>query len=288
MIAGIDEAGRGPVIGPMVMAILACEDEAALARLGAKDSKQLLPAQREKIARDLEQFPHVTIALSPQEIDAAVLGKPDNLNKLEVRTTARLICELAKQTTLREVIIDSPTRSTEKYEVSVREAIAKLDEKLAKTITLRCENKADANHPVVGAASILAKVARDHAIDALEAKHGNLGSGYPSDPTTQAFLGKHWREGHEFFRKSWESYQRLARGGEQATLSDFGSKAGEHAEIVREFEYLTEHGFLFEEPTNQYEVVRLRKDKTTVIRYTTGKIVVQGPEKESVELLLKK
>lgn len=281
LIAGIDEAGRGPVIGPMVMAIVACSDEEALGRMGVADSKLLAPQVRERLDAQLRgQFDYELIALAPEEIDRAVNGKSsgDNLNRLEARTAALLISRLAARVPISTVIIDSPTRTTATYERDVREALARLSPALR--VRIVCEIKADANHKVVGAASIIAKVARDAAIRELEATHGPLGSGYPSDPATQAFLSKNWRAGHEFFRKSWESYRRLAEGRTQASLADFGSRNKD----VAAFEALLAHGFRHQEPTNQYEVVRMRNDYgVTVIKYTTGKLLVQGPAKEKAE-----
>jgi ribonuclease HII len=301
-IAGIDEAGRGPVLGPMVMAIVACEEQdvARLGRAGVADSKQLSPERRERLFSVVEGLPHEVIALSPREIDAAVDGKAggDNLNRLEARTTALLILRLAKRAPFSKVIIDSPTRTTEKHERDIRDALAKLDpDGVTRNIALVCETKADENHTIVGAASILAKVTRDAAIRALEERHGPLGSGYPSDPQTQAFLGAHWQEGQDFFRKSWESYRRLAKQGAQSSLASFDETSGaeersaEHARIVEAFEALKEHGFSFVAPTNQYEVVRMKDGAgVTVIRYTTGKLVVQGPDaaRKSAEALIAK
>jgi len=283
-IAGVDEAGRGPVFGPMVMAIAAVEEdrEGDLRAAGVADSKVLSPETRERLARHLEEsIPFEVVELSPAEIDAAVSQDGDNLNRLEARTTALLIHRLSRHVPLAEVIIDSPTRSTDKYAAEVNEALVQLGH--PGQIALRPEIKADANHAIVGAASIIAKVRRDAAIRALEAKHGPLGSGYPSDPATQAFLGANWREAHDFFRKSWESYRRLAKSDAQPTLASFSPEAHEGA--VKAFEALRGHGFDFLPPTNAYEVVRARKGRVTVVRYTTGKTLVQGPDAERVAVV---
>jgi len=289
LIAGIDEAGRGPVFGPMVMAIAAVEQEreSDLKRAGVADSKLLSPQKRESLARMLEEsLPFEAIALSPAEIDAAVSGSGDSLNKLESRTTALLIARLAKQHTITKVIIDSPTRNEAAYAAEVRAALDKIDTTgYTRGIELVAEIKADANHAIVGAASIIAKTRRDTAIRELETAHGPLGSGYPSDPSTQAFLDAHWREAHTFFRKSWETYQRLARGGAQATLAHFSPGGEEHTAIVRAFESLREHGFEFLPPTNPYEVVRAKKGRVTVVRYTSGKTLVQGADEERVAVV---
>lgn len=290
LIAGIDEAGRGPVFGPMVMVIAAVEPEREeqLKRAGVADSKLLSPQKRESLAVMLEEsIPFEAIELAPAVIDASVDIAGDSLNKLEARTTAVLIHRLALRVEISKVIIDSPTRSEAAYGAEVRALLDKLDKTgVTKHIELCAEIKADANHPIVGAASIIAKTRRDAAMRALEAKHGPLGSGYPADPSTQAFLGAHWREAHDFFRKSWESYKRLTRADAQSSLGDFAQQAiPDHAATVSAFEVLKEHGFSFHPPTNPYEVVRAKNGGVTVIRYTTGKTVVQGADTERIAVV---
>lgn len=299
-VAGIDEAGRGPVIGPMVMAIAACktEDFARLERVGVKDSKLLTPQKRDELFEVMSELSHEIISLSPKEIDAAVNGKShgDNLNQLEARTTALLIFNLSKRIELDKVIIDSPTKTVAKHEHDVRSVLDKLDPQgKTKHIKLQCEIKADYNYVIVGAASILAKVTRDRAIEALAKIHGPMGSGYPADPYTKSFLDKNWQEGHDFFRKSWESYARLARTEKEPAQSSLDSFASEqeleakHNAAIKTFEVLKDHGFSFVPPTNPYEVVRMKNAAgITIISYTTGKLLVQGNGTANTEQLLKK
>ena len=84
------------------------------------------------------------------------------------------------------------------------------------------EHKADLNHPSVAAASILAKVTRDREIQKIKAEIGqDLGSGYPSDPTTKAFLEQNYRAHPDIFRKSWQSYKNVVKQKDQRNLSDF-------------------------------------------------------------------
>lgn len=294
MIAGVDEAGRGPVVGNMVMAIAAIEPEKEedLKRMGVKDSKLIPPAKRELLAETLqEMLPNEIISITAEEIDQVVgNSNGDSLNKLEARTTALLIYNLSESVELEKVIIDSPQVSCDKYERLIRTELKKIDvEGRTKNILLQCEIKADLNYPIVGAASILAKVARDATIRELEKEHGPIGSGYMTDPRTQEFLERTFKEGHTFFRKSWSSFRNLVERAGQSSLEDFAAKrAKKHEQEIKEFEVLKEHGFIFQEPTNPYEVVRMRKGKTTVIKYSTGKVLVQGPkgEKETVEALL--
>jgi len=285
-IAGVDEAGRGPVIGPMVLGIVACKDQEVVRRLGMKDSKLLTPQKRKELSITLCEMKHdifyESIALSPADIDVAVNDRRDNLNKLEARATAQLIYKLAQRVSLHTVIIDSPTRTTFNHERDVREALNKIDKKgITKEIKLQAEIKADLHHPVVGAASIIAKVARDEAIEKLSEIYGPMGSGYAADPKTQKFLQERWHEAHDFFRKSWSTYSRLAhKESGQKSLVDFGAQQ-EHVSVIKTFEKLVEHGYYFIAPTNQYEIVRMKHDDgMTLIVYSTGKIVVQGSDTE--------
>lgn len=215
IISGIEEAGRGPVIGPMVMAICAMDEEHLfkLKIMGAKDSKLLSHGQREKIFEKLKQeCEYKIIILQPSEIDHALNDPAMNLNKLEAKTSALLINELNPI----KVILDCPSNNITAYKNLVRSMI-----KNKKTIII-AEHKADLNHEIVGAASILAKVTRDREIEKIKKKIGvDFGSGYPSDPKTVAFLAKHWDKYPEIFRKTWTTYRKVADSMKQKGLNDF-------------------------------------------------------------------
>ena len=90
-VCGIDEAGRGPVIGPIVMAGI-IGDEEEFKKLGVKDSKLLKPSEREELYEKLVKYEHFVIIVGPEEIDAAI-SSPDNmnLNWLEASTTAKTV-----------------------------------------------------------------------------------------------------------------------------------------------------------------------------------------------------
>jgi ribonuclease HII len=216
LICGIEEAGRGPVIGPMVMCGLCIDekDEQILKDIGAKDSKMLSPLQRERLFdRLLEAAVKVKIVIiQPHEIDAA-LNDPDmNLNLLESKTTALILDELKPA----KAILDCPSNNIEAYTDSVYEFLGNKD------IKIISEHKADVNYPVVSAASIIAKVTRDREIEKLKIKMGvDFGSGYPSDPKTVEFLEKNWKMNLPIFRKTWASYKRYADGKKQKRLGEF-------------------------------------------------------------------
>ncbi len=291
-VCGVEEAGRGPVIGPMVMACCWAreEDEELLVRAGVKDSKQLTPAQRrrayERLAalRERGVIGFATRIIEPGKIDEAVLKEGDNLNKLELRVSAELIRKAQEKAGIRKAIIDCPAARTGAYAEGVRSL-------LKKRIAVAAEHKADERYPVVSAASIIAKVTRDELLRELEESLGvQIGSGYPADPKTRAFLERvHDREEYApIIRRSWSTYQSLAERKKQRRLGEYAAKReGGHEEELREFEFLLQHGFTPEPVKGAYEVVRMRGRDATIIKYTTGKIVIQGKEKERVTRLLR-
>lgn len=215
IIAGVEEAGRGPVIGPMVMAICAMDEEHLfkLKIIGAKDSKLLSPLQRDKIFEKLkEECEYRLIILQPSEIDDALNDPAMNLNKLEAKTSATLINDLNPE----KVTLDCPSNNITAYKNLVKSMITN-----KKTVVI-AEHKADLNYEIVGAASILAKVTRDREIEKIKKKlKVDFGSGYPSDPKTVEFLNKNWDKYPEIFRKTWATYKKVADSKKQKGLGDF-------------------------------------------------------------------
>lgn len=211
-ICGIDEAGRGPVIGPLVICgVLADEEqEKELMELGVKDSKLLSPVQRERMFDKIKNIveAYEIVVVDPLEIDSVVgKGKLVNLNWLEADKSIQIINILKPHT----AILDSPSPKAEKYAEYIKH-------RLNARANIIAEHKADQTYPIVSAASILAKVTRDDLIQEIKKKHNiEFGSGYPSDPMTQVFLQKYWDK-FDFFRKSWESYKAAKRGKSQMKL----------------------------------------------------------------------
>lgn len=214
LICGIEEAGRGPVIGPMVMAgvLVKEEDESKLKSMGVKDSKLLTPKQRENLFDKILKIVknHKLIILQPAEIDAALNSDSSNLNWLEAQTSAKIINKLKPE----KVILDCPSPNIQAY---VNYILKLLD----KDIEVVAEHKADVNYPVVGAASILAKVTRDLEIEKIKKKIGDFGSGYMADPKTKIFLDKNFEKYPDIFRKSWISYQDVVNNKHQKKIGDF-------------------------------------------------------------------
>jgi len=223
VIGGVDEAGRGPVLGPMVMAIVAASpsDVAFLKSIGVKDSKLLTKKVRNKLFRLIKaKLPHAIIKIKPEEIDKHVLSPSSSLNDLEAITSAKLIKQVAKVCSLKKVMLDLPSKNKEAY---LRLVKSKLKFPLS-SLNIDAEFKADLNYVFVGAASILAKVTRDREIEKMEKKLGfDIGSGYPSDKYTVNSLHKNFKKLKEanFIRLSWSTVKDLKIEKEQTKLGNF-------------------------------------------------------------------
>lgn len=207
LLIGIDDAGRGPLIGPMVLTgvLIDSGDEKKLRDLGAKDSKLLTHPQRVALAGKInsEIIAKEVVLASPEEIDDFVLsGK--NLNTLEAWKMAHVINKLNNKKDKITVIVDCPSVNTVSWQAKLESFIEHKN-----NLVIKCEHKADFNHPVVSAASIIAKVEREEQVAAIKAKYGDIGSGYPSDPVTKEFLKTNGKklENSGIFRKSWATWQ---------------------------------------------------------------------------------
>jgi len=205
LLLGIDEAGKGPVIGSMFVAGLVIDEEKLfdLAAMGVRDSKQLPPERRETIARKIALIADDQYIL---EVTAAVIDELRavmTMNDLMVRSFAQVLRQLPSATM---AILDAADVDAERFAKRVRKASGT-------TIEIQAEHKADQNHPVVSAASILAKVRRDQSVRELErSMNCIIGSGYPSDPRTIEFLGR-WLKEHKDLppcvRHTWATAQRI-------------------------------------------------------------------------------
>jgi len=215
LILGIDEAGRGPVIGPMVIGgvLLDEKDGPRLKKMGAKDSKLLTPEKRRSLQKAIVKMAVEVhfIAIPATEIDEK--RKRISLNELEAMKMAELIEKFENKPD--KIIIDLPDPDGDKFINRIKKYIE------LKTLTI-AEHKADINYVEVSAASIIAKVERDRQITELEKKYGiKLKTGYSHDPFTIDFLEKLDGEYPDFVRKSWETFKRIANKKLQKKLSDW-------------------------------------------------------------------
>jgi ribonuclease HII len=207
LIAGVDDAGRGAIIGPLVIAGVLMEEKdlPKLVALRVKDSKLLSPKRREELSkaiRPLVRKYHVE-RLWPAEIDKVVNShiKLQKLNRLEAQTMAKVIEALKPD----KAYVDASDVNEARYGEHILESLTYKPEIIS-------EHKADRNYPIVSAASIIAKVERDKAVAELTQKYGEMGCGYPTDPMTITFLEK-WLKQHDeypdFVRKSWKPAKKL-------------------------------------------------------------------------------
>jgi ribonuclease H, mammalian HI/archaeal HII subfamily len=207
-VGGIDEAGRGPVIGPMVIAIAVIDDMDKLKNIGVRDSKELSPQGRSRllnVLRSILTYMDYEV-IEPETIDRYVYLNA--LNKLEAEVAVKLIGRALRIVNLVRVYIDSPDPNAKRYGDLIRRSVGSVE-----VISM---NKADKLIPIVSAASIIAKVTRDSIIEELHREYGDFGSGYPSDPRTIGFL-RNWVREHgdlpPIVRRSWSTIRRLTGGG---------------------------------------------------------------------------
>lgn len=222
LILGIDDAGRGPVIGPMVLAgcLIDKETEKEFKKLGVKDSKQLTQKRREFLANLIKEKAETfeTVIISATEIDR-LLKEGTNLNEVEAFACARIINKLNKGYGKIKVVVDCPSTSIVKWQDSVKMKIDNLS-----NLEISCEHHADKNHIAVSAASILAKTVRESEMGKLKAMYGKeIGSGYTSDPITRKFLKDNIKkfDNSGLFRKSWATWKNTSSMRHQKKLGDF-------------------------------------------------------------------
>jgi ribonuclease HII len=205
-IAGVDEAGRGCVIGPLVIAGVLFDDDVvgSLREIGVKDSKKLSAKKRVALSAEIKELAlgYRFFELSPRTIDKVVFRNVPlrRLNYLETMAMAWIIRELKPD----EAHVDPCDVVSERVASQIK-GVLPFD------LVIRCEPKADAKYPATGAASILAKVLRDSRIADLRELHGDFNSGYPSDWKTQDFIRDYFSENSEcpdFIRASWSTLKK--------------------------------------------------------------------------------
>lgn len=219
--AGIDEAGRGPMIGPMVICGLRFDTDPAefFETLGIKDSKLLSPKKRESMFDAILKAcsKHEIREISAQSIDEQ-RGRGTSLNEIELNAFTDITKSLKPIT----VYVDAADVKADRFGTQ----IAERSRLTPHGLTVISEHRADLTYPIVSAASIIAKVTRDRAIEQFHVVYGSFGSGYPSDPKTVAFVRQLIIEGEDLppiVRRSWESVRRLLAeyDTEQTSLDSF-------------------------------------------------------------------
>lgn len=211
IIAGIDEAGRGCVLGPMVLAICLVDEkkEAFFKEIGVKDSKLLSRSKREELFTVIkENSAYYKIVVVPaQELN--VLMNAYSLNEIEAQKVVELLKDL--KVIPQRLILDSPDTVAERYTLRIRNILKKTAVANIEDLEIVSEHKADYKYISVACASILAKVTRDNLMDQLV---GFSLSGYSSDPKTIEYLKKYFLENKsfpEFTRMKWKTVDNIVR-----------------------------------------------------------------------------
>jgi ribonuclease HII len=213
MICGVDEAGRGPVMGPMVVAGVLLESESQLEGLGVKDSKKVAPKKREVLAQEIRKIAKIEVIIVPAD-DIDVMRQAMTMNAMEVKLFSSIIEKLRPE----KAYLDSADVDEERFG---REIAAELKFELE----IVSKHGADDLYPIVSAASIIAKTVRDAEVRKIKEEIGEeIGSGYPSDSVTIKFL-EGWVEGHgvlpPYTRKSWKTAQRILDRVKTKKIEDF-------------------------------------------------------------------
>ncbi|MBP1985868.1 ribonuclease HII [Halolamina salifodinae] len=216
MLVGADEAGKGPVLGPMVAgAVRAAPGDLPA---GLADSKKLSSARREELAEKLREHPEIrvtTAAIQPARIDAP----ETDMNSLGVTAQAEAVAAVAEPTD--DVVADAADTDEERFGRRLRDAVAEA----GTTVDVTAEHGADETYAVVSAASVVAKVERDRLMAEIDAEYDQaVGSGYPADPTTRAFLAGYVEESGELpacARTTWSTCEDVLAAAEQSGLCDF-------------------------------------------------------------------
>ncbi len=196
-VCGVDEAGRGSLLGPLVIAGVSLKKEKIrkLKSMGIRDSKKLTPLQREKLYKKIVKFVdnYYVAKITPNTIDKSVYKH--ELNNLEAKYMAKVISKLNPNISYVDSCDVNPSRFGRKIS------------KLANNRRIRSYHKADDRFVIVSAASIIAKVNRDREIKKIQKKH-NIGSGYPSDSKTIVFVKNYLSTKNDipnFVRSSWKT-----------------------------------------------------------------------------------
>ncbi|MEX0862708.1 ribonuclease HII [Nitrosopumilus sp.] len=202
-ICGVDDAGRGSMLGPLVIAGVSLDKKnlKKLSALGVKDSKKLSPQLREQLYKKIIKIvdDYYIAKISSKSIDVSV--KKHGLNDLEAKYMAKVVSKLNSHTSYVDSCDVNPARFGR--EIS----------RMSDNHKIKSYHHADSRFVIVSAASILAKVTRDKAIMKLRKDH-NLGSGYPSDPITVKFVAEYYKKNQvmpSFVRKSWKPVQKIMK-----------------------------------------------------------------------------
>ncbi|MFC7096917.1 ribonuclease HII [Halobaculum marinum] len=223
---GADEAGKGPVLGPMVAGAVRADPDAIPDDVD--DSKRLTPERRQELDAVLREDDRVAVAVAHVGVDR--IDAPDtDMNTLTVAGQAEALAQVARDGD--RAVVDAGDVSESRFARRVADAVAAGAGEGANgvAVDVTAEHGADESYPVVAAASVVAKVERDRVVAELDEAYRDrgydgVGSGYPSDPNTRQFLSEYVaREGTlpDCARRSWSTCDDVLAANEQSALDEF-------------------------------------------------------------------
>ncbi len=223
LVAGLDEAGRGPVIGSLTIGCVILEEEnlPLLKEIGVDDSKKISPKKRTLLSKKIKEN---CVKWDIFEVTSDMLNnhhdKGMSLNKIEENYFAELLNKMEPKPD--KVYLDAADVKEERFGVSIAKKLTYQPKKIIS------KHKGDAIFPIVGAASIIAKTERDTIIEDFKKHYGEIGSGYPSDPKTRKFLTSYYEQNMKFppiVRTFWKTLENIRREihikKSQSRLTDF-------------------------------------------------------------------
>ena len=241
MYLGVDEAGKGPVLGPMVAAAVLADPSNLPAAID--DSKRLSPNRRESLDTRIRE--HDGVAVGVAFVMSDEIDRPDaDMNTLTLHAQAqaarsalaehgRLVDDLGATAfegpihIVADAADTSEARFARRLAAVITEPTVDIDAESLPAIDVSAAHGADENDPIVGAASIVAKVARDERMAAIDTEYSDypsVGSGYPGDATTRSFLRQYVADHGtvpDCARRSWSTCDDVLAAAEQSALDEF-------------------------------------------------------------------
>lgn len=213
IIAGVDDATKCPCIGSIFISGVTADLQTIKSwkDLGVKDSKLLTRKKRDALDKVIRQS---ALSFRVDHITPAIIDdKTLNLNEWEMVYCLRIIRKI-HVAGLEDIHVDNWEVSEALFQKRLESVLAKgrvrLDRAWLNSLNLLAEHRADENHTIVGAASILSRAASDRQYDRYRKKYGDFGSGSPGDPQTRLFVWKHRADPPPIIRTSWQTYKHLA------------------------------------------------------------------------------
>ncbi len=223
-LLGIDEAGRGPVIGSMFLAGVVMDEDKAkeMRRKGARDSKKMSKGKRRQLYSTINEEAEAVYCTEVTAPEIDYKRQRISLNELEAEKIAGIIEQAIEDGESFDVlVVDVPDPDGERFMNRIRKYVDLPDD-----IEIKAEHGADETYPVCSTASIIAKVNRDKSVEEIEKEYGiELRSGYSHEDKVIDYLKDILKEEGEFpdfVRTSWETAKRVRRESEQSKLKDYG------------------------------------------------------------------